>query len=257
MENTTNHCELHMEHGLSLYIEANGHKILFDAGQSDAFAENAAKMQVKIDQVDMAILSHGHYDHSGGLLHFLELNQQAKLYINEHAFDSYYSGKEKEIGIASELKSHDQVVITSDYCKLDEGLELLTCNALERNYKSDSDSLYRKVDGELEADLFLHEQYLLITEGEKKVLISGCSHKGILNIVEWFQPDVLIGGFHFKGIGLDEVGTKKLENYGKQLSQFTTKYYTCHCTGTEQYQYLKKQMKEQVAYLSSGDIIEL
>ena len=50
---------------------------------------------------------------------------------------------------------------------------------------------------------FLHEQYLLIEEGEKRYLISGCSHKGIADIVSWFTPDILIGGFHFSKMPLD------------------------------------------------------
>ncbi|MFI3208469.1 MAG: MBL fold metallo-hydrolase [Eubacteriales bacterium] len=257
MENTTNNCELNMEHGLSLYIEANGHKILFDAGQSSAFAKNAKHMGVDLEAVDISVLSHGHYDHSGGLEHFLELNKTAKLFVNEHAFGSFYSSGTKEIGVASFLRRHKQVVITSDYKKLDEGIELFTCNAFERKYVSDSKNLYMRIQDELELDLFLHEHYLLITENEKRILISGCSHKGILNLVEWFHPDVLVGGFHFKDIEMNDVGKAKLDNYAMHLKGFKTKYYTGHCTGVEQYEYLKKQMGDQVEYLSAGDEIEI
>lgn len=257
IENTKKSCELYMEHGLSMYIETKNHKILFDTGQTTAFAMNADYMDVKLDEVDMAILSHGHYDHSGGWECFFEQNTQANLYVNECAFGSFYSGKEKEIGIPKFLKNHNQVVVTTDYMKLDEGVELFTCNSFERKYGTDSNGLYVKKNGELEEDPFLHEQYLLLTEEEKKVLISGCSHKGIINIVEWFKPDVLVGGFHFKGIEMNEDGKKKLGEYGKQLEKYPTKYYTCHCTGVEQYEYLKMRLKEQVEYLAAGDIVEI
>lgn len=246
-----------MEHGLSIYIEANGHNILFDSGQSDAFAQNAEHMNVDLSVVDLAILSHGHYDHSGGLQRFLEMNKKAKLFINEHAFGSFYSSPTREIGIAPFLKTHKQVVITSDYKRLDEGIELFTCNAFERKYVSDSRNLYMRIQDELVEDLFLHEQYLLLTQADKRVLISGCSHKGILNLVEWFRPDVLVGGFHFKGIEMDECGKAKLDKYAAKLAEFSTQYYTGHCTGVEQYEYLKKKMGSQVAYLSAGDIIEI
>lgn len=96
-------------------------------------------------------------------------------------------------------------------------------------------------------DDFRHEQYLCIEEKDKRVLISGCSHKGILNIVEWFEPNVLIGGFHFSKLPLDET----LMGYAKFLDSFDTEYYTCHCTGPEQYQFMKKYMK-QLNYLSTG-----
>lgn len=287
MENTTKDCKLSSEHGLSLYIEACGHKILFDAGQTDAFAKNAEVMGVELADVDIAILSHGHYDHSGGLARFLELNQKAKLYINEHAFNKFYSMKTKapaevsspeavayisevsapdgvdytpvlkEIRIAPTLKEQERVVITSDSTMLGEGIQLLTCNSKERQYTSNSDNLFVETEDKVEADTFLHEQYLLITEQDKRVLISGCSHKGIQNIVSWFQPDVLVGGFHFKGIAMDAEGKAKLEEHATMLQKYDTKYYTCHCTGVEQYEYMKKQMGTQVEYLAAGDVIEI
>ena len=65
MENTTCREDLCCEHGLSLYLETGDHKILFDAGQSGAFAENAEKLGVNLQNVDFAVLSHGHYDHGG------------------------------------------------------------------------------------------------------------------------------------------------------------------------------------------------
>lgn len=68
VENTTNNDEFLDEHGLNLYIETNNHKILFDFGQSDCFIENAKKLGVNLQDVDIAILSHGHYEHGGIML---------------------------------------------------------------------------------------------------------------------------------------------------------------------------------------------
>ena len=94
-ENTTACPELTAEHGLSLYIEANGLRILFDAGQSDAFAENAQRLGVDLSGVDLAVLSHGHYDHGGGLMRFLELNDHAPVYVSSHAFGGHYNASGK------------------------------------------------------------------------------------------------------------------------------------------------------------------
>ena len=86
----------------------------------------------------------------------------------------------------------------------------------------------------------------------KKVLISGCSHKGVLNITNWFVPDVLIGGFHFSKLPLDD----KLAEYADYLNKFKTVFYTCHCTGVEQYEFMKKYM-ENLNYISTGDSVEI
>ena len=67
------------EHGLSLFIETEEHKILFDMGQSDAFIKNALSLGIDIAKVDIAVISHGHYDHGGGLRYFLELNRSAPI----------------------------------------------------------------------------------------------------------------------------------------------------------------------------------
>ena len=113
-------------------------------------------------------------------------------------------------------------------------------------------------NGTFVPDNFNHEHYLLIQENDKKILISGCSHKGILNIVEWFKPDFLIGGFHFKSLDVENPCQKiELESYAKKLASYNTKYFTCHCTGTQQFEILKSIMKEKVEYISTGDSIEL
>jgi 7,8-dihydropterin-6-yl-methyl-4-(beta-D-ribofuranosyl)aminobenzene 5'-phosphate synthase len=112
--------------------------------------------------------------------------------------------------------------------------------------------LTKKIDGEYVPDEFEHEQYLLIEENGKRILISGCSHKGIIDIVNWFKPDILVGGFHISKIS----DTKELDKIAKALSLHSTKYYTCHCTGVEQYYYLKTKITS-LEYLSSGKTIEL
>lgn len=91
------------EHGLSLYLEGKGHRILFDTGQSENFAVNAKRLGVDLAAVDLAILSHGHYDHGGGLKRFLELNQKAPVYLSVYAFEPHFNGV-KDIGIDPKLR---------------------------------------------------------------------------------------------------------------------------------------------------------
>ena len=102
-------------------------------------------------------------------------------------------------------------------------------------------------------DDFLHEQYLLIEEEGKRILISGCSHKGIFNIAEWFKPDVLIGGFHFMKLDPDaEEDAGFLNKAAEILLRYDTTYYTCHCTGEMQYAFLKEKMGDRLQYAATG-----
>ena len=252
VENTTSNEILACEHGLSLYIEANNQKILFDMGQSDLFAENASKLGIDLAQVDLAILSHGHYDHGGGLKKFLEINSKAPVYISKYAFGQYYNGTEKYIGLDVTLQESGRIIFTDGQVELAEGLVLYHCNDRAKRYDLGSFGLNKKVEADFVPDDFLHEQYLYIQENENRVLISGCSHKGVLNIVEWFQPDVLVGGFHFSKLPMDET----LEDYAKILDAYNTEYYTCHCTGMEQYQFMKKYM-QRLNYFATGNKMEL
>ena len=251
LENTTNRTDMKTEHGLSLYIETETHKILFDMGQTAFFADNAEALGIDLSAVDIAILSHGHYDHGGGLRKFLELNRHAPVYIHRDAFCPHYNGAEKYIGLDPSLAEEPRFVFTEDRAEIGEGLTVFSCNGWKRRYAIESAGLTEKAGECFIPEDFRHEQYLLICEKGKRVLISGCSHKGILDITEWFSPDILVGGFHFSKKPLD--GT--LTEAAKRLAVYPTEYYTCHCTGEAQFSYMKEYMRN-LRYLSCGESIE-
>ena len=250
LENTACSSEVEAEHGLSLYIETENRKILFDMGQTTLFASNAEALGISLGEVDMAVLSHGHYDHGGGLAKFLEINSKAPVYINRDAFLPHYNGTEKYIGLDTFLADSQRIIFVGDECRIGDGLTLFSCNGNERKYTLGGAELTEKVGERFIPDDFRHEQYLLIEEDGKRTLISGCSHKGILNIVEWFTPDILVGGFHFSKLPLDDILTAAAQ----ALDAYPTEYYTCHCTGIEQYEFMKSQMK-RLNYLSCGESI--
>ena len=107
VENTApQHSGLTPEHGLSLYIQYRDHNILLDAGCSQAFAQNAKVLGVDLKQVDLAVLSHGHYDHADGLRYFLEENSTCKVYARPQAGGPYFStstGSPRFIGIHRDI----------------------------------------------------------------------------------------------------------------------------------------------------------
>ena len=247
MENTTACDNLRCEHGLSLYLETGDHKILFDAGQSSAFAENAEKLGVDLREVDFAVLSHGHYDHGGGLERFLEINKTAPVYISSHAFEPHYSAN-GYIGLDLQLQGGEQLRPVAEETVLAEGITLYQLDVVP----ADTAGLEMEEQGQRKPDDFRHEQYLQVEEGGKRILISGCSHKGILQIMEAFRPDILVGGFHFMKITEEA----KLAEAAKKLLEYDTIYYTGHCTGLTQYAYLKSVMGDQLHYIATGTTVQ-
>lgn len=252
MENSTASPEMTAEHGLSLYIETGGRRILFDAGQTDAFARNAERLGVDLSKVDLCILSHGHYDHSGGLMRFLEINDHAPVYMHRLAAQPHYNGTEKYIGIAPQLAEHPRVIRTGDMLDLSGGLKLCTMNAQDSGCPASARGMTVRQGDRFKQDDFAHEQYLLIEEAGKRVVISGCSHKGILNIVRWLEPDVLVGGFHFVKLDPDGGDAAFLQEAARQLLARSCTYYTGHCTGERAYAFLKARMGGRLHAMPAG-----
>lgn len=251
-ENTAVSNDFGAEHGLSLLIESDGKKILFDMGQTDLFASNASLLGINLSDVDIAFLSHGHYDHGGGLKKFLEANTKTPVYINKHAFEPHYNGAEKYIGLDTSLSRNPRLIYIEKETAISDNLIIYPFNENKRKYALTCSGLNMMEEGIMKPDDFRHEQYLLIRENEKKILISGCSHNNILNIAEIFRPDVLIGGFHFSKLPLDD----QLKNFAVELSGFDTDFYTCHCTGIEQFKYMKQYI-DRLDYISAGSSFEI
>jgi len=145
-------------------------------------------------------------------------------------------------------------VLTGDAHTIAPGLTLRSCNGLPRPVPTDSFGLTERVGQFFLPDDFRHEQYLLVREGDKRILFSGCSHKGILNILHWFRPDVLVGGFHFKQL---DPNSEQLRRYGEAMAKYDTIFYTGHCTGEEQFQALKPILGDRLRAISTGAVITI
>jgi len=250
-ENVSHAPEIEAEHGLSLFVESEGRRILFDMGQTELFARNANILGVKLSQVELAVLSHGHYDHGGGLESFFRENLTAPVYVHPKAFEAHFHGAEKYIGLASYLKENERFVANDNATQLSEGITLHPASCVPRNNPSLPHGLTVEVNGQLVPDSFEHEQYMLIEEKGKRVLFSGCSHIGILNIAEHFRPQVLIGGFH-----TSKAEEAALDEIAERLGKLQTVFYTCHCTGEKQFDYLSCRM-HNIRYLSCGQVLTI
>lgn len=262
IENTSK-IGLPVEHGLSLYIEKDdGQKVLFDMGQSALFAKNAETLGLSIADVDKAIISHGHYDHGGGLRTFLADNHKAKVYIHRDAFLPHYSLREtglRYIGLDESLKEDKRLVYCEDQKHIDESMFLFANVQGVCCTPTGNRLLFGPT--EIENDTFSHEQSLIIEEAGKVVLFAGCAHGGIVNILRKAQdvtgkvPTHVFAGMHLVKSGLSEAEERAfISSLAEELKRYKdTRFYTMHCTGEEQFAQLKSMMGSQIEYLSCGE----
>lgn len=267
MENTAIDEALHTGHGLSLYLETPKHKILFDMGPNTAYLENAETLGVDLRAVDIAILSHGHYDHSGGLAAFCRCNDHAKIYLRPQVFGDYYSLADKAhyIGVDPALKQFaDRFVYTGEDTVIDEELHLFSGVEDHMNALAASGKLKVKTPQGYVQDGFAHEQDLLVTAEGKHVLFAGCAHMGVVNIMEAAQarlgkrPDVVVGGFHYFQLDPeDPAANALLDRVGARLMEGDTIYYSGHCTGEYAFNRLHGLLGDRLRPMQGGVIAEL
>lgn len=253
IENTSCRADLSAEHGLSLLVEAAGKRILFDTGASPAFADNAAQLGIDLSTVDMVVLSHGHYDHGGGISRFLELNAHAPVWVSPHAFEPHFNATGKDIGLPPSLKGHPRLCTApAGAYAIAPGITLHPASSVPCPYPAAGEGMSTLIDGARHPDDFRHEQYLLIEEAGKRVLISGCSHRGILNIARHFAPDILIGGLH-----LAKADAGRIQETGKHLLSLPTRIYTGHCTGDAATTLLQQMLGDCLIPFATGDTISI
>lgn len=253
IENATSLPGLVAEHGLSLLVETDGLRILFDTGASPAFAENASRMGIDLAAVDIAVLSHGHYDHGGGISRFLELNGNAAVWVSPHAFEPHFNATGRDIGLSPALAGHPRLrQAGADITPLAPGITLHRATTLPTTYPHAGEGMGTMAAGTRMPDDFRHEQYLLIEELGRRILISGCSHRGILNIATHFKADYLIGGFH-----LMKSTAGECRRVAEALAHLPTTFYTGHCTGSEAFGILKSRLGNRLHHFSTGQVLEI
>ena len=261
--------DLGFEHGISFYIETDNHKVLFDLGQSNLYAKNAEKLGIDIETIDIVIISHGHYDHGGGLNHFLSVNDHAKIYIMKSAFNEFYSmrvvNEYTYVGLSNKLDQKRFILLDDDF-KIDKELTLFNNIKTKDFFPSSNNTLYKKHNNEMIKDDFEHEQNLILNFNEEYFLFAGCAHKGIVNIIN--QAEEIIGdhsikmvfsGFHlvsrYKEFEESEENIKKIAYILR--NNLIEKYYTGHCTGNRGYKIMKGILNEELILLYPGCSIKI
>ena len=262
------------EHGLCLLVEYRGKNYLIDSGASDLFAQNAEKMGVDLNQVDMAFLSHAHYDHSSGYPRFFEANHHAKVYLQEASKNRHYykiAGPiKKYIGIPKGMLDEyvDRFEFIDGGAKIEEGIYIVPHSSSGILERAKHTHMCVAVDNDIQYDDFKHEQTVVFEEEDGLVCFNSCSHSGVDIIIEEVKrafPDKKIkayfGGFHMMGMtGASSCGysREEVEEVAQKLMEATdARFYSGHCTGTIAFEWLKEIMVDNLEAFNSGKVINV
>ena len=271
IENTEGHSGCVAAHGLSFYVETEKHKLLLDLGPSEETIKNAERSGIDLPAVDTVILSHGHYDHSGGIIPFTKINDKALIYMQDTAKDEYYADDGEDaperfryIGIDKDIIKLPQVRFVSGDLKIDDELELFIIRKRSHELPFTNSRLLVGESGSYKRDDFSHEHFLVIRQDGKSVLMSGCAHNGILSIMDAYMekygkaPDLVITGFHLmKKTDYSESEIREIRDIAKELKKYPSRFVTCHCTGTPAFDIMKDIMGDALEYVHSGDEVIL
>ena len=217
------------------------------------------------------VLSHGHFDHGGGLHAYLDataaLPSPAPIYYAAHAFDRHVAGTPEhhhDIGIDPALEDNPRFIQAPERLPLGDNLLLFSNIPIVHPIVKSNGVLLEETEEGFAPDAFRHEQSLIVTEGGRRILVSGCSHCGILNIMDKAEAlagapiDVVVGGFHLMDPSSGKAESPEFtRELARELKARGARYYTFHCTGLEAYGLLRDELGGRVGYLYAGSQVEV
>jgi 7,8-dihydropterin-6-yl-methyl-4-(beta-D-ribofuranosyl)aminobenzene 5'-phosphate synthase len=237
--------DLQTEHGLCIYLETDQYKILLDTGASDVFIQNANKLDINLQEVDYAFISHGHSDHIGGLSYFLALNTKAKVIMStaiQHQL--YFSKRDRLHSISANINLdayRNRIIFVEKEISIADEIHVYSNQSTKYATPLGNKNLFRKEgNGEFISDDFNHE--LIFTIGKEKLFVyTGCAHNGLQNILETVTTNIstpiswIVGGFHLltprKGIFYESESEITAIGNALQSKYSKTTFFTGHCTG--------------------------
>ncbi len=255
-DNRSNDSRLSTEHGLSIFLETEHHRILLDTGASDVFARNAELLGIDLSGVDYVFISHGHSDHAGGLRCLLSHNHHAKVIVSPDAMSGLFFSKRGHLhNITAEWPEDmkDRLIEVDNTCEIADGVYAIAHIPQVHPMPKDNQYLFvQDAEGTYVPDNFCHELALYV-DG---FLFTGCAHSGLENILAacpW-PVKTVVGGFHLLDGQETEEELKALAQRLKEHYQ-RTQFYTSHCTGDKVFEIMKEVMGEQLQSFYSGTSI--
>ena len=260
------------EHGLSVLIETEDRRYLFDTGQSNVFLHNAAKLQLSLKELDGVILSHGHYDHCGGMENLPQQDKEIPVYIHQKAFEKKYAenlktGELRYIGLENTENWPEWArlhKLQGGCNEIGAGIYLLSeipytteFEPLPKGFWKDSE---QSSSLELIADTMEDEQLLVIEREEGLCVFAGCAHPGIINCLHYVQsifPNIhihsLLAGMHLKGCGRERVQKTILALQELEIDRIIP----LHCTGLRAIAAIREALGSCCLLPEAGKQIEL
>jgi len=266
VENTATGQGLLAEHGLSFWIEHRGHRILFDTGQGFVLKNNAHRLNIPIEKAGAVALSHGHFDHTGGLAGVLDVENPPALFLHPDALTPRYprlpDGTSREIGMpplgVEAVRKRSSPVWTESPTEVCAGIHV-TGTIPRQNDFEDSGGPFFSDCACKKPDEFADDQALYVETAQGTVVILGCAHAGIVNTLKYVQTltdnrpiHTVIGGMHLVAASPERmnktVDALRLLNVQRLMP--------AHCTGFPAMARLWQEFPERYTFCPTGTIIE-
>ena len=267
IENQSSREELRAEHGLSLWVEADNRRLLFDTGQSAAFVENARTLGVNLADAEAVVLSHGHYDHGGGLAASPERFRHARLYVHPAAFDAKYvvppgqAGRcnTAEFGGLDAIRSAiPNTILTEGPTEIMPNIYVTGAIPRRREYEDTGGPFFRDAAGTT-PDPLSDDQAVYIATTNGLVVLLGCAHAGTVNTLDYVAEltsrqhvHAVLGGMH-----LCHSSEKRVRNTLAALQEYDPRWIgPCHCTGPDAVERIRAEFPDCFLAPASGAVFE-